>query len=188
MTKYNERVLNSAESSVAEGFDHYRPDRWVAQAVFDTLTRAPWWEEVGPEYRFRIGEPWRRETSRSSATEGTVRRDGQIGNGIARPDATYFRDTRWHPPTPPLAVGDVIETVEDLERLPVGAGVVDYREEIALKRCEQRWNYANLSSESCGSESVMGLAPITVVYLPKTEATEIINATKKAAKTKEEMA
>lgn len=70
-----------------------------------------------------------------------------------------------------VAVGDVIETVEDLGRLPVGAGVVDYREEIALKRCEQRWNYANLSSESCGSESIMGLAPITVIYLPKTEAT-----------------
>ena len=185
MTKYNEEVLNVAENAVTAAFDHHLTDRWVAKAVFDTLERAPWWEKVEPEYRFRIGEPWRREISSSSATEGTVRQDGQIGNVIARPDATYFRDTRW---SPPLAVGDVIETVEDLERLPVGAGVVDYREEIALKRCEQRWNYANLSSESCGSESVMGLAPITVVYLPKTEATEIINATKKAAKTKEEMA
>ena len=161
-SSYNEEVLNAAGDSVAIG--HRLTNQRIAIAVFDSLERAPWWEEVGPEYRFRIGEPWRWETSRSSATEGTVRQDKQIGNGIARPDVTYFRDTRWQPP---LAVGDVIGTVEDLERLPVGAGVVDYREEIALKRCEQRWNYANLSSESCGSESVMGLAPITVIYVPK---------------------
>lgn len=104
MTKYNKEALDAAEDSVA--FSHDLTDRAVAAAVFDTLTRAPWWEEVGPEYRFRIGEPWRRETSRSSATEGIVQRDGQIGNRISRPDATYFRDTRWTPPAPPLAVGD----------------------------------------------------------------------------------
>ena len=162
-SRYNEEVLDAAceANDWAEGL--VVTDA-IATAVFDTLERAPWWEEVGPGYRYRIGEPWRREVSNSGATEGTIQQNKQISNGIACSDATYFRDTRW---TPPLAVGDLIETVGDLERLPVGAGVVDYREEIALKRCEQRWNYANLSSESCGSESVMGLAPITVIYLPK---------------------
>ena len=182
-SSYNEEVLNAAGDSVAIG--HRLTNQRIAIAVFDSLERAPWWEEVEVGYEFMPDEPYRNESPDGIASEHTATHTFTVLPVLKN---TYFRDTRWTPPPAPLAIGDVIETVEDLERLPVGAGVVDYREEIALKRCEQRWNYANLSSESCGSESVMGLAPITVVYLPKTEATEIINATKKAAKTKEEMA
>ena len=162
MTKYNKKALDAAEDSVA--FSHDLTNRAIATAVSDSLTRAPWWEEAEVGYEFRQGEPYRVELSSGVASEHTTTHIYTIHTNS---QSTYFRDTRWRPPVKPLKVGDLIETVEDLERLPVGAGVVDYREEIALKRCEQRWNYANLSSESCGSESVMGLAPITVIYVPK---------------------
>ena len=157
MTKYNEEVLNAAGDSVAIG--HRLTNQRIAIAVFDSLERAPWWEPVDADYEFQDGQPYRCEF-----TDGVNAEGRGFGSMSLDPRHKVFRDTRWQPP---LAVGDVIGTAEDLERLPVGAGVVDYREEIALKRCEQRWNYANLSSESCGSESVMGLAPITVIYLPK---------------------
>jgi hypothetical protein len=126
-------------------------------------TRAEWWREVtDPDEIIPKGCPMRTEN-------GEDAREHRTSRGWARAEVLatrVFLDSRWAPPKSPK-VGDIIETVEDLDRLPVGAGVVDYREEIARKRCEQRWNYANLSSESCGSESIMGLAPVTVIYLPK---------------------
>lgn len=177
MTKYNSTSVHHAAllietngrgegaAFVALGGNLKRESVKTAIAIFDSLERAPWWEEVGAGYEFHAGEPYRYESRGADARE-LAWVGGNAPN--ASPErGTFFRDTRWRPPVKPLKVGDVIETVEDLERLPVGAGVVDYREEIALKRCEQRWNYANLSSESCGSESVMGLAPITVIYVPK---------------------
>jgi hypothetical protein len=135
----------------------------LAVAVFDSLERAPWWELTGGGYRFQPGEPWRSESPNGVAREGVTGPTGfrQWGG------YPLFRDTRWTPPLAPLAVGDVIETVEDLERLPVGAGIVDCREKLARKGYEQRWNYANLSGESYGSESMMRRAPITVIYVPK---------------------
>lgn len=164
-SSYNEEVLNAAEDSVAAVTNRQLTDRAIVTTVFDTLTRAPWWEEVGPEYRFRIGEPWRREISSPSGTEGIVRRDGQIGNGIARPDATYFRDTRWTPPTPPLTVGDVIETVEDLERLPIEAILID---------CDNdAWQKAGLNRFLCvtsegfyTAEAAHKSGPFTIAHLP----------------------
>ena len=175
MTKYNEEVLNSAEDSVAMVVSASMPTETVgaiATAVFDSLTRAPWWEEVGSDYRFGIGEPWRREVFRSSATEGTVIRDGQIGNKIALPDTTYFRDTRWTPPPAPLAVGDVIETIEDLERLPEGAGVVDGCGDLAQKTVSGGFQFADHNPMSHPPETIIHCRPFTVVHLPKTEATK----------------
>ena len=39
---------------------------------------------------------------------------------MARLVSEVFIDTRWTPPTPPLAVGDVIETEEQAASLPLG--------------------------------------------------------------------
>lgn len=132
-------------------------------AMIEATERAWWWELTGGGYRFQPGEPWRSESPNGVAREGVTGPTGfrQWGG------YPLFRDTRWTPPRPAYKVGDVIETVEDLDRLPPGTGVVDYREGIVRKRYSQRWTYANLSGESYGSESMMRRAPITVIYLPK---------------------
>ena len=137
----------------------------------DHPTRADWWREVTDlDEVIPAGCPARAEwPNYAYEAHESIKAVDRPAHYLTHPlkGIRVFIDSRWTPPRPTPKVGDVIETSEDLEWLPVGAGVVDYREEIALKRCEQRWNYANLSSESCGSESVMGLAPITVIYLPK---------------------
>ena len=115
--EYNEKALDAAEDAVIEAGCHHLTDRAIVTAVFDTLERAPWWEEVTDGYEFQPGEPWRRERGESAE-------ENRAGTGFTAGDGprygwTYLRDARWTPPPAPLAVGDLIETEEQAESLPV---------------------------------------------------------------------
>ena len=169
MTKYSKKALDAADDAVALGISHYHTDRWVATAVFDTLERAPGWEEVGSDYGVDFGEPFREECA-GRAWERTNKDPYRpIGSSPHQGSSfRYFRDTRWQPP---LAVGDVIETVEDLERLPLKAVFID---------CDNdAWQKAGLIQFLCvtsdgfyTAESALKSGPFTVVHLPKPEATK----------------
>ena len=116
MTKYNKKALGAAEDSVA--FSHDLTYQAIATAVFDTLKRAPWWEEVGSDYRFGVNEPGRIEGP-VTTVEALVEECGTIDGGLG-PNERMFRDTRWQPPVKPLKVGDLIDTEEQAASLPVG--------------------------------------------------------------------
>ena len=166
MTKYSKEALDAAEDSVA--LSHHLTDRRIAAAVFDTLERAPWWEEVEVGYWFMPDEPYRSESSDGIASEHTATHTFTVLPVLRN---TYFRDTRWTPPPAPLAIGDVIDTVEDLERLPLKTILIDYYNDV--------WQKAGLNRFLCitsdgfyTTEATLESAPFTVVHLPKTEATE----------------
>ena len=120
-------------------FDHEvnHPDHLLAEIMKTAeshdanLKRAPWWREVtDPEEVVPAGCPARFEYVNNKASENVSSSPRRVRERLlARGEPVrVFIDTRWTPPTPPpapLAVGDVIETVEDLERLPECAGLVD---------------------------------------------------------------
>ncbi len=128
MTKYSKKALDAAEDSVA--FSHPFTNRAIATAVFDTLARAPWWEEVESGYEFMPGEPYRHESPSGKAGEYVTTR---IHTARASDPYTYFRDTRWQPPVKPLKVGDLIDTEEQAESLPVGTIAVT-RGNVAIRK------------------------------------------------------
>lgn len=157
MTRYNIVALDEAFGA---SDDHVKiPD---IEKIFDTLDRAPWWEKVGVGYKFSEGEPLRREEGHQYAEEYLV----VLPLTITKSSLTYFRDTRWTPPTKPLQVGDVVETAEDLERLPTDSGVVDGDEDL-IQRKEHGWVFAGVSGRSYSSKYLIAFKPLTIVYLPK---------------------
>ena len=113
--KYSEHAIDEAITAIQESSGASVTEEVLA--VFDSLGRAPWWEEVEVGYEFRQGEPYRVELSSGVASEHTTTYTLTIST--AR-QATYFRDTRWTPPVTPLKVGDLIETEEQAESLPIG--------------------------------------------------------------------
>lgn len=166
MTKYNEEVLNAVGDSVAIG--HRLTNQRIAIAVFDSHERAPWWEEVEVGYEFMPDEPYRNESPDGIASEHTATYTFTVLPVLKN---TYFRDTRWTPPPAPLAVGDVIDTVGELERLPLKTILIDYYNDV--------WQKAGLNRFLCitsdgfyTTEATLESAPFTVIHLPKTEATE----------------
>ena len=163
MTRYNIIVLDEAFFA---SDDHVKvPD---IERIFDTLDRAPWWEEVEVGYEFMPDEPYHSESPHGSVSEHIATHTFTVLPVLKN---TYFRDTRWQPPVKPLAVGDVIETVEDLERLPFKAVLTD---------CDNyAWQKVGLARLLCvtsdgfyTAEAGLKSGPFTVVHLPKTEATE----------------
>lgn len=129
--------------------------------------RAWWWEEADEDYVFSAGEPYRRER-----VDGVLETKEALVRGYIRVRGyakvfRFFRDTRWTPPRPPLKVGDVIETVEDLERLPVSAGVVDIDGDLAQKRDDGRWHYAMSRFAWQFDFGLLRYGPLTVAHLPK---------------------
>ena len=83
--------------------------------VSGSMVRHPKWEKVEAGYEFQTGEPLRCEDKYGAFEH---RRNFPItdpGDGY-----THFRDTTWQPPVKPLKVGDLIETVEQAESLPIG--------------------------------------------------------------------
>lgn len=130
--------------------------------------RADWWREVtDPDEVIPAGCPVRREVGRA-ATEWIEDGCESVRRTSGAHAPRYFRDTRWTPPLPPLKVGDVIETVEDLERLPVGAGVVGEDGDIAQKRWDRLWVYVALGIWGLDSQTMLdGEERFTVLYVPK---------------------
>ena len=115
MSKYNEKALNAAEDAVIEAGCHHLTDRAIATAVFNSLERAPWWEQVDADYEFQDGQHYRCEFTDGVSAEGRG-----FGSMSLDPRHKVFRDTRWQPPVKPLKVGDLIETVEQAASLPIG--------------------------------------------------------------------
>ncbi len=160
-SKYSEQVIEAACEAIdwAEGL--VVTDA-LAVAVFDSLERAPWWEEVGVGYEFAQGEPWRTEkqefvNENRAGTRFTVEEWSRYG-------WTYFRDTRWTPPPAPLAVGDVIENAEDVDHLPDGSVFIDCD--------EQAWQVDDGMAYVTGGgrgfvDGYFDYLPLTVVYVPK---------------------
>lgn len=69
------------------------------------------------------------------------------------------------------AIGDVIDTVGELERLPLETILIDYYNDV--------WQKVGLNRFLCitsdgfyTTEATFESAPFTVTYVPKTEATE----------------
>lgn len=162
MTKYNEKVLNAAEDSVA--VSHHLTDRRIAAAVFDTLERAPWWEEVTDGNTVvPAGCPVRREVATGDATERTYASTFTAWQWLGK--ARVFIDTRWTPPTPPLAVGDVIETVEQAESLPVGTIAVSRLNTPIRKANTDEWR--RVDKEALIIDIHMAGQGDRIIYLPR---------------------
>lgn len=166
MSKYDPALLEKAVRTIRQADSNSHG----VETLFDSLDRAPWWEKVESP-RDLIGKncPVRAEWSDGSASE-------YIDFGKSResiePDVTYFRDTRPTPPVPPpLAVGEVIETVEDLGRLPVGAILPD-KDGDAWQRPAGLVLKCVYPTVSGRAKDVVRHGPFTVRWLPEAEATE----------------
>lgn len=162
LTKYSKKALDAAEDSVAIG--HRLTNQRIAIAVFDTLERAPWWEEVTDGNTVvPAGCPVRGEVATGDATERTHESPFTAWTWLGK--ARVFIDTRWTPPPPPLAVGDVIES-DCEEGCPTdGVGIVD-----ALGTVAQMFDgdimWANGGEDEWGTLLHRHL-PLTVIYVPK---------------------
>ena len=136
----------------------------LAVAVFDSLERAPWWEEVGEGYEFAPSEPWRTERQ-EDANEG--RSDtGFTVEEWSRYGWAYFRDTRWTPPRPVYQVGDVIEECTPDNCPADGVAIVDVVGDVGqLEGARLGW--------ACGGGVTWGASrdgrflPFTVIYVPE---------------------
>ncbi len=166
MTKYSKKALDAAEDSVA--FSHPFTNRAIATAVFDTLTRAPWWEEVEVGYEFQPGEPGRYESDRGVSERATPGGHLPI---IAAERGTYFRDTRWQPPVKPLKVGDLIDTEEQAESLPVGTIAVTKRNAVFRKEGIGAWQQVNEEIYQIGDREMAGQGD-RIIYLPRGDFNE----------------
>lgn len=111
MTRYNIIALDEAFGA---SDDHVKiPD---IEQIFDTLDRAPWWEEVKVGDEIQMGEPYRSESSKGSASELTSMYAYTVH---VNDENTFFRDTRWTAPVkvdPPVVNEEI--TVEQLAMLP----------------------------------------------------------------------
>ena len=156
MTKYNKEALDAAEDSVA--FSRYFTDRAVAAAVFDSLERAPWWEPIEPGYLMRIGEPFRFE---HGGVSKELIQDREVRFGAK---TAWFRDTRWTPPAKPLKVGDLIDTKEQAESLPIGTIAVSRLNAPIRKANTDEWR--RVDKEDMITDSHMAGYGDRIIYLP----------------------
>ncbi len=123
--------------------------------------RADWWREVtDPGYKFREGEPVRKEVNQYAEEYlATMPFEMHIATNV-----TYFIDTRWTPPRPAPKVGDVIETASDAKHLPTGSVFLD---------CDRdAWQIDDGIAYAAGGglwfvDSDFDYLPITVIYVPK---------------------
>ena len=90
---------------------------------------------------------------------------------MSRLVSEVFIDTRWTPPTPPLAVGDVIETEEDLERLPEGTLLFSNR--LHAYWMEKEGHFVAIGSDRwLVADEAVSYGPFTIRWLPEPEATK----------------
>lgn len=130
-----------------------------------SLERAYWWREViDPDEMIPAGCPVRME-SRDDA------REHRATHGRSRAEfsaaARVFIDARWTPPRPAYKVGDVIETVGDVKRLPNGLVFLDGEEDA--------WQVDDGVAHRAGGgrgfmDGDFDWFPLTVIYVPEGEA------------------
>ena len=95
MSRYSESVvLRAVQANATAGSTD-------VGKIFDSLERAPWWEEVNEDHKFQEGEPIRAEWSGGESFEN--KSYSHKTNYPPAPAGTcrLFRDTRWDPPPPP---------------------------------------------------------------------------------------
>ena len=132
------------------------------EEVFDSLERAPWWEEVGVGYAFQTGEPYRVELPSGVASEHTTTHIYTIHTNSQN---TYFRDTRWQPPVEPPKVGDLIETVDQAESLPIGTIAVSRLNTPIRKVGIDAWQRVGGTAGPFADRSMAGYGD-RIIYLP----------------------
>ena len=136
--------------------------------------RADWWRKVtDPNEVIPKGCPARFEyrgfAQEMDMLEGSVAFERVFDHVLKRDriyeNALLFIDTRWTPPTPPLAVGDVIESDCEEDCPTDGVGIVD-----ALGTVAQIFDgdimWANGGEDEWGTLLQRHL-PLTVIYVPK---------------------
>lgn len=139
-------------------------------AMIEATERAWWWEEVAGDYGVDFGEPFREECAGRAwehSNEGPYRPISSFAHegSLFR----YFRDTRWTPPPAPLAVGDVIETVEDLERLPEETLLFSTR--LHAYWMEKDGHFIAIGSDRwLATDEAVSYGPFTIRWLPELEA------------------
>ena len=175
MTKYNKEALDAAEDAVS--FSHSLTNRGIATAVFDSLERAPWWEEIKPGYEFRAGEPYREESPvrgehGERVYEGLADRPFTLQPVVEGPRTRFFIDTRWQPPVKPLEIGDLIETEEQAASLPIGTIAVTETNEAFRKAGMNEWRRANAERGLLLSDFEMADDGDRVICLPSGDSNE----------------
>lgn len=145
--------------------------------VSGSMVRHPKWEKVEAGYEFLPGE-LRRYENEYGAVEH--RRDYPFtdhGDGYA-----YFRDTTWQESVEPLKVGDIIETVDDLRRLPLRSGFVDYHGD--LWQVAYDTDVGGVGAELTGGfwEDFYPIArdyfPFTIVHIPNSGGPQLTRTNK----------
>ena len=114
------------------------------------------------------GEPYRHESPSGKAGEYVTTR---IHTARASDPYTYFRDTRWQPPVKPLKVGDLIDTEEQAESLPVGTIAVTKRNAVFRKEGIGAWQQVNEEIYQIGDREMAGDAD-RIIYLPSGDFNE----------------
>lgn len=156
MTRYSIIALDEAFGA---SDDHVKvPD---IEKIFDTLDRAPWWEEVKVGDEIQMGAPYRSESPKGSASELTSMYAYTVH---VNDQNTFFRDTRWQPPVkvdPPVVNEEI--TVEQLELLP-DLSIVTDRDGVAWQ-IEDGEAYKAGQPESLRFGSLIArLGPITLRF------------------------
>ena len=133
----------------------------------DVMVRHPKWEKVGVGYAFQTGEPKRVESPNGTAGENVT---AHIYIISAREQNTYFRDITWQPPIEPPKVGDLIETVEQAESLPIGTIAVSRLNTPIRKVGIDAWQRVGGTAGPFADRSMAGYGD-RIIYLP-TEVSE----------------
>lgn len=125
----------------------------------DAMVRHPKWEKVETGYEFQAGEPYRRE-NRYVAVERR-RNYSFIGDGCE-----YFRDTTWQAPVKPPKVGDLIETVEQAESLPIETMAVSRLNTAFRKEGMNEWRRVAEGGALMAVDFEMAGHGDRIIYLP----------------------
>lgn len=135
-------------------------------------TRAYWWREVTDQnVVIPAGCPVRREATPQTGfvtTEFLWPCDKTVG---PTDNYTYFVDSRWRPSRPVYKVGDVIETVEDLERLPEEALL--FSTQLHAYWMEKEGHFVAIGSDRwLVADEAASYGPFTIRWLPEPEGTK----------------
>lgn len=127
--------------------------------ISGSMVRHPKWEKVEAGYEFQPGEPYRHENGYAAVERR--RNYSFIGDGCE-----YFRDTTWQAPVKPSKVGDIIETVEQAESLPIGTIAVSMTNEPIRKVGINEWRLVNAERGQLIVDYMMADEDDRIIYLP----------------------
>ena len=127
--------------------------------VSGSMVRHPKWEKVEADYEFQPGEPYRHENGYTAV-------EGRRNHSFISDNYNYFRDTTWQAPVKPSKVGDLIETVEQAESLPIGTIAVSMVNEPIRKVGMNEWRLVNAERSQLVLDYMMADEGDRIIYLP----------------------